>query len=421
MNFQTISDIIDTLLALDLDRGCLVFPQYTSSADELSLPELPMKFFLAILCSLALILAGAKIASTNSPPSGQPKSLRIASWALPLGSQARIYETFCGLKAMLTFLNTKGNINGRRLEFYSQEMDDSTPNFPARLNTMIQQSQPLAVVGGAVDLRSGETADYFRRTGLVWFGPWSQSVSLYRGLDNDPVGLIPSQENQLTLLFGHAAKKLGAKAKIFVIYQQTDGYSDFDQAAAKAAAEKFGLTLDLMAISSNFRDWNTVRERTAGARVLLLWVPSGPAVALLRAVKPSLPPETIFMTHALNPPGLELWEMTGGLWDRMIFPSVLTIEPLRLQAYDAVLQRYGPQGLTPGYLSYLGVAQAQILARTLINAEAGNKNQAVRTAFEAENGTGSLLTTTGFVTGPPPIEAAYLAMVSRSKGWEAVD
>jgi hypothetical protein len=369
----------------------------------------------ALLSCLAMVLAG------GGPAHGREPSFRVATWALPLGSQARVYETFCGLKAMLTFLNSRGGINGRLVDFYSQEMDDATPNFPARLNTMIQQSQPDIVVGGAVAARSGDTSDYFRRTGLVWFGPWSQRSSLYRGEISDPVGLVPSLDRQLDMLLDYAAPRLGPGAEVLILWQDgPGGQSDFDPGIAGGKVESRGLKPVLVAIPWRFRDWASLKDPAQGAKAVLLWVPSGPAAAIVRVLKPVLPAETLFLTHALNPPGVGLVEMTGGLWESMVFPSILRRDPILLQAYDAIIQKYGPPGLEPNYLAYLGVAQAQILTRLLVSHRATTTREDVRRDFLGVDAHGTMLLAPSFGSGPPQAGASYLAKASRARGWEPV-
>jgi ABC-type branched-subunit amino acid transport system substrate-binding protein len=369
---------------------------------------------------LVLALLAVGLFGFGQPALGRDPPYKIATWALPLGAQARVYEIFCGLKAMLTFLNRRGGIDGRLVDFYSQEMDDATPNFPARLNTMLQQAQPDLVVGGAVFARSGETADYIRRTNMVWFGPWSQRADLYRGEPTDPVGLLPSQDRQLELLLGHAAGRLGPGGRILMVWQD-GGRSEIDPGRAKAAAGDLGLEMDVVSIEPGFRDWGSLRDRAEGFGAVLMWVPSGPAAAVVRTLKPAMPDDVLFLTHALNPPGLELLEMTGGLWDRIVFPSVLVREPVMAQAYDAIIQKYGPPGLEPNYMSYLGVAQAQILTRLLASRTNGTTREAMRRDMLGVDGRGTMLAAPAFGAGPPPADSSFLARVSRTRGWVPVE
>jgi hypothetical protein len=171
------------------------------------------------------------------------------------------------------------------------------------------------------------------------------------------------------------------------------------------------------AIPSPFRDWGSLKDKAAGAGAVLLWVPSGPAAAIVKVLRQSAPPGTLFMTHALNPPGVELMEMTGGLWEGMVFPSILVADPVLIQAYDAVIRKYGPPGLEPGYLSYLGVAQAQVMTRLLVNQDAGTTREEVRRDFLGVDAAGTMLVSPGFGAGPPRAGAFFLARATRSGGW----
>lgn len=74
-------------------------------------------------------------------------------------------------------------------------------------------------------------------------------------------------------------------------------------------------------------------------------------------------PDAIYLTSSVNPTNRNLVVLSGGAWNGMIFPSVLTPSREIPQAYDSVIRKYGPVGLETGYQTYLGFAQGQILAR----------------------------------------------------------
>ena len=78
------------------------------------------------------------------------------------------------------------------------------------------------------------------------------------------------------------------------------------------------------------------------------------------------------MTSSVNPTNRNLVVLSGGAWNGMIFPSVLTPSQEIPKAYDSVIRKYGPVGLEGGYQTYLGFAQGQILARAFsLGSEAG--------------------------------------------------
>ncbi|MDR1308950.1 MAG: ABC transporter substrate-binding protein [Deltaproteobacteria bacterium] len=366
------------------------------------------------MLTLALsLLPGSRLMADQRP-------WKIISWASPLGPQALSYDYLCGLKAMLSFLNLNGGAGGRTIDIYSQEMDDGLPDFPARLNTVIQQIQPDLAVGGAANARSAATADYFRRTGLVWFGPWTNQSAPYQARDDDPIGLLPAAEDELDGLIAYAARKLGPDGSIlFIHYQSESGPRELEFASRAAAGHGIGLIP--VPLSASFRNWGDLEKDALGAGAILLWLPTGPAAAIVRTLKNRLPEDTLWMTNSLNSPGLEVTEMTGGLWEGMVFPAVLNPKSQITQAYDAVLHKYGPRGLTLDYQTYLGLAQAQVLARALISAPVTSRSQDLRQSLEEAGTSGTLLHLPQFKTGRPPLGAFYLAVATNNWGWRPAD
>jgi ABC-type branched-subunit amino acid transport system substrate-binding protein len=373
------------------------------------------KTIIAIFFSLCLFIV---FASKNHAQENVP--WKIVSWASPLGPQALTYDSLCGLKAMLSFLNANGGANGHTIDIYTQEMDDGLPNFPGRLNTVMQQVQPNLVIGGAANAKSGPTADYFRRLGLLWFGPWTNQSSSYQARNDDPIGLLPTVEEELELLLHHASQKLGSKAEVLFVYYDTPA-ATYDLDLALAKAQTYNLSLVPIPLSPNFRNWGELEKPAMGAGCLILWLPTGPAAAIVRTIKNRLPEATLWMTNSLNSPGIEVTEMTGGQWEGMIFPAVLKPNANITQTYDVVLNKYGPKGLTLDYQSYLGLAQAQVMIRALVNSSPHNNSTQLREAFANTTTDGTLLYAPSFKTGRPPLGAAYLAVATPNWTWQPLE
>ncbi|MDR0355259.1 MAG: ABC transporter substrate-binding protein [Deltaproteobacteria bacterium] len=370
---------------------------------------------------LASLLAIFLTLLNHAPAQAQraPQPWKIVSWASPLGPQALSYDYLCGLKAMISFLNMNGGADGRPIEIYSQEMDDFQTDFPNRLNDVLQQVQPDLVVGGAANSRAKATADYFRRLGLIWFGPWTNNSGAYQGRVDDPIGLLPTVDEELELLIDHAAKRLPQNSEIlFIYYQSAEGQLDAELAAQKAKARS--LVLAPVPLLPNFRNWGELEDEAMGAGAVMLWLPTGPAAAIVRTLKNRLPEDTLWMTNSLNSPGMEVTEMTGGLWEGMIFPAVLSPKSSLAQAYDAILYKYGPRGLTLDYQTYLGVAQGQILVKALLNAPANSNSATLRQAFKEATSNGTLLYPSSFDIGKPPKGASYLAVATANWDWQPV-
>jgi hypothetical protein len=299
-------------------------------------------------------------------------------------------------------------------------MDDGLPDFPARLNTVMQHIQPDMVVGGATSSKSGVTADYFRRTGMIWFGPWTNKSDPYQSRADDPIGLLPTAEEELELLITYAKQKLGPGGSVlFVHYQTPAGTQEFEHAAKFAASE--GLDLVPVPLTINFRNWGELEKEAMGIGGLILWLPTGPAAAIVRTIKNRLPEDTLWMTNSLNSPGLEVTEMTGGLWEGMIFPAILSPKSSLTQAYDAVLYKYGARGMTLDYQAYLGLAQAQILVKALVASPENGRSKELRKAIESVDTKGTLLHAPNFKTGRASRGSVYLAAATSNWGWTPVE
>jgi ABC-type branched-subunit amino acid transport system substrate-binding protein len=376
--------------------------------------------YITVIC-LCLLL----IALINSPllKAANEDSWKIVSWSAPVGPQALTYETLKGLKAMISFINANGGVNGRTIDLYTLETDDSSQDFPASLNSLVIKLQPSLAVGGASNTRPEEIAEFFRRTDIVWFGPWANNDEMYQMRNDDPVGLFPSGINEIDLLFSFAAKRLGQGGVIsFIYYEAFESLSEIQKIAA--AAEKHQLTFQPKALPTDFRHWASLEEELSGAGAAVLWLPPGPAAAIVRTLKVRLPKNMLWMTSSLNFPGYGLMELTGGRWKGMIFPSILSDDNSMNELYNFVLSKYGPKGLTYDYQSYLGLAQGQILVRALIDVpyDKPKKNQNIRDNFKVIGTQGTMFQFPSFKTGgPPEPSSAFLAEATENSLWRAIE
>ena len=170
---------------------------------------------------LSALLALILTCLSAAPLAAADKHWKILSWASPLGPQALSYDYLCGLRAMLSFINVYDGADGSPIDIYSQEIDDGVPDFPARLNTALRQVQPDLAVGGTINSKAGATADYFRRVGMIWFGPWSNKSDSYQSRDDDPIGILPTAEHELELLISFAARRLGPDGSVLMVHYQS--------------------------------------------------------------------------------------------------------------------------------------------------------------------------------------------------------
>jgi ABC-type branched-subunit amino acid transport system substrate-binding protein len=393
-----------------LAQKIINFPGQVGLARKLKLAkEVGLALSLTFYLTFGLSLGAPPEALAQGAATTQP--WRLTSWASPVGAQALSYESLCGLRALLVFLNANNALRGREIQLFSLDQDDSQPGFLNRLSQLIDQKKPHLAVGGAANAFPGLTANLFRRRGLLWHGPWSNSPLLASEGQPNPILLYPSEGQELSALMGHTRQTLGPVEAFFI--HQKGVRSDSTVALAQATAQSAGLTLRLLAVTDEFRDWPALLPTLKEARAIFLWVPPGQAAALVRALKPSLGPGPLWLTNSLNSAGQELAMMTAGQWEGVIFPAVLIPKEAISTSYDLVIRKYGLPGLGLDYQTYLGFAQGQLLARVLSET---SEPENLADSFRRVSAEGTLLY-------QPPGEpiSFYLAVSDRHGNWRPVN
>ncbi|MDR1395889.1 MAG: ABC transporter substrate-binding protein [Deltaproteobacteria bacterium] len=366
------------------------------------------KYFLVIV----LLSAGMVFtAGTDRLPAQAVRPWRLTSWSSPVGAQSLTYESLCGLRALLVFLNANQALGGREVELFSLDLDDSRPEFISRLTNLVDQKKPDLAVGGAANAFPQLTANFFRRRGIFWFGPWSNSPGLIdQTQEQNPLLLLPGEEEELEALLTYARRLLGPGREVLLIHLD-DLKSRYLLQLAQKQAGRRDLTVRPLAVPAEFRDWGSLSADLDGVRAVILWVPPGQAAALVRTFKPRLSREVIWMTSSLNSPGQELTNMTGGQWENMIFASVLNPSSAISPTYEQVIRKYGLPGLNLDYQTYLGFAQGQLLARVL-----NSQPQNFRAVFPETSAQGTLLYRPDMKEGVFE-RNFYLAQSDRLGGW----
>jgi len=311
------------------------------------------------LCFLILSCSTSALAESGR--------VEMVSWAPTTGPQALWMDAAAGLQTAAGLFNAHGGVGGRRLVLDLINADEDSPGFMKDLALRLENPRAVGAVGGPVHSAAGQTADYLRQMKRPWLGPWSDAGDLYQGADSDPFAVLPhwSQEMEALLDYvkGCYAAGQAESGPIFLVYFNFPA----DQAMAAQArsmAEGKGLVLKRAPVNSDFTDWAFLAEHVQGAGAVIIWLTQGRTAAFVKAAK-AIMPEAIYMTSSVNPTNRNLVILSGGAWNGMIFPSVLTPSQEIPKAYDSVIRKYGPVGLDGSYQAYLGFAQGQILARAL--------------------------------------------------------
>jgi ABC-type branched-subunit amino acid transport system substrate-binding protein len=354
----------------------------------------------------------------------QSTPIHIISWSSPVGSQAITFETLYGLKALSNFVNANGGVDNREIVLQSLDMDDTSSDFNQKLDALVIQAQPDLVVGGAANSRAANTAEYFRRIAIPWFGPWTDDPRFYENRDDDPVGLLPSAPAELDMIFKYIKKHIKAEQQIFFIYTSGLKGSDTLTSLTRAKARSHELELNFMPLPVDFSNWRQVVNELKDQSYIILWTNPGPSAAIKRMAGNSLP-NTVWLTNSLNTPDHEIVHMAAGTWTGMIFPSVLIPSAEISDAYSMVLGKYGLPGLHADYQTFLGFGQGQILARALTNANLDKSNPSISAkitrTFKDVPLSGTILSGDKLPYNADDPGGSYLARVLQKGAWGPVE
>lgn len=291
--------------------------------------------------------------------------LSVVSWAPTSGPEALWHEALGGLKTAAALFNAHGGLGGRPLGVIELRLDENSPGFFPALNESLSQPGVLGLTGGPARAKAGPTADYLRRLNRVWFGPWSDEKELYKGEPSDPFAVLPPWTEEIPALLSYVRTAYqsdpGRSGPVFLVYY--DAPSPRAMAAeARRMASEMGLELQQAPIAPDFAAWDYLADHVKEAGAVLVWLNPGASAALVNAAK-ARRPDTIYMTNSVNATNRSLVVISGGAWNGVVFPAILSPSRDISTAYADILRKYGPVGLDGGYQAFVGFAQGQILAR----------------------------------------------------------
>lgn len=372
---------------------------------------------LAVLGFLGIFLGGAFSARAE-----EGQAVTVISWAPRSGPQALWDEALNGLTASTAMFNANGGLGGHRLAVEALDLDGESPDFTAELASRLTRPDVAGAVGGVAQSRAGELADYLRRIDKAWLGPWSNQEALYRLEDTDPFAVLPSSGQEMKALLGYVRSVYQAEpdraGPVFLVYYNLP--TDQEMAAqARLTAAELGLELKRAPVNPDFNQWPFLAEYVETGGAVIIWLGQGHTAALIKAAK-ARKPDALYLTNSLNATNRNLVIISGGAWNGLVFPAVLTPSQEIPVAYEGLLRKYGPPGQDGGYQSYLGFAQGQILARALSLDGGHSVRDLSRSLFNMSGFPTLLAAPVNYEPGRQSAARFYLGRAYGNGQWEAV-
>jgi branched-chain amino acid transport system substrate-binding protein len=198
-----------------------------------------MRQALAIAAAVALVVAAVASATTTADPGVTPKTVLIGG-TVPLSGEAAAFGTVGpGAKAYFDYVNSKGGVNGRKIEYRYYD-DAYNPAQTVQLTRkLVEQDKVFAIfdaIGTANNLAIREYLNA-QKVPQLFSGDGSQALGGASARYPWTVGFLPSYRGEGAVL-GRDLVKTRPKAKVAVLFENTELGKDMARGLSRAVAGK---------------------------------------------------------------------------------------------------------------------------------------------------------------------------------------
>ncbi len=194
---------------------------------------------LAVLAAVSLAVVAAAGASTSAAPGVTPTSVLIGG-TVPLSGEAAAFGAVGpGAKAYFDYVNSKGGVNGRKIEYRYYD-DAYNPAQTVQLTRkLVEQDRVFAIFDAVGTANNLAIRDYLnaQQVPQLFAGDGSQALGGASARYPWTVGFLPSYRGEGAVL-GRDLVATRPKAKIAVLLENTDLGKDMARGLSRAIAGK---------------------------------------------------------------------------------------------------------------------------------------------------------------------------------------
>jgi dienelactone hydrolase len=200
---------------------------------------LAMRRALAVVATVALGLVAAAGASTSAEPGVTPTSVLIGG-TVPLSGEAAAFGTVApGAKAYFDYVNSKGGVNGRKIEYRYYD-DGYNPAQTVQLTRkLVEQDRVFAIFNAVGTANNLAIRDYLnaQKVPQLFAGDGSEALGGASAQYPWTVGFLPSYRGEGTVL-GRDLVATRPKAKVAVLLENTELGKDMTRGLSRAISGK---------------------------------------------------------------------------------------------------------------------------------------------------------------------------------------
>ena len=294
--------------------------------------------------------ATAEAKKPAATPGVTDTTIKIGSFG-PLSGPAAVWAPVLhGMDAYFDFINDKGGIHGRKIEFiYRDDQYNPAKTDPA-VRELVEQEGVFAMLGGVGTANGRAVNDYLAEKGVPFFSPASGDEYWSSGKAKNVFTVFTRYLTEGEVIGDYVGKDLGAK-RVAVLYQNDDfgkqGLQGVKNGLAKIEGAEVVAEVSCLPTDTDLSGHASQIAR-ANADVLVIYAGPKQAITAAKTLEAMKKKPQIVTSFVLSDP--ILFKLAGATWDGAITSAVSGLpdsDDPAVVAYRDILAKYGEPKKTP--------------------------------------------------------------------------
>lgn len=322
---------------------------------------------LTLLASGATLAAMPQLASAAEPGISKDKILLGSFLPLQSGLAAGATQMKEGCDAYFRWINEKGGVNGRKIEWLVENDSYNPQQTAAVVKKLVDRDEVFALVSTLGTVTNLAVLPFLAQRGVPIVNPAGGHERLNKPTDKNVFGILPLSSEIGESMAEFAVTKLGAKR--VAIFFQNDQFGKDQRDGAVAALKKHNLTAvgeaSYVPSDVDISAQAVALKQTNPDVVILAVIPKHGALFAKEAQRLGWKPKMVGHNTVADPIVLDLAgaEALEGIYVNLM-TAVATMDKPAVKQANEILAKYYPQ-TKPGYYPYLGMAGGIIIVEAI--------------------------------------------------------
>ena len=304
----------------------------------------------------------------EGPPGVSADAIKIGSWGPLSGPAAQWGTVLQAMDAYFKYINEKGGIHGRKIEFIFRDDQYNPSKTPAIVRELVEKENVFAMVGGIGTANGRAVIDYLEQKGVPLFTPATGDKFWAEGGKKNVYTVFPQYVTEGTILGNYIGGKL-AKKKVAVLYQDDDFGKQGLEGVKKGLANHEGAEV-VLEVSTQPTDTDMSGQVSqiaeAAPDVLVLYTAPKQGVTAVKMLDAQKKKPQVVTSFVLSDP--ILFKLAGDSWEGTITAAAAKMpdaDDPSVKLYREQLKKHGGEKLRVGTFSQAGFLFAQPFVEAL--------------------------------------------------------